>query len=116
LKACGWVNIKLGRAGGLTNALAIHNLCKKAGIPCWVGGMLESAVGQAHNIAFASLPNIKYPSDIFPTSRFYETDLGEPPVELSGPSQVTAAPGAGIGVEPSPQRLRRCQVERATVQ
>jgi O-succinylbenzoate synthase len=76
LKACRWVNIKLGRVGGLTNALAIHDLCQAAGIPCWVGGMLESSVGQAHNIAFATLPNIQYPSDIFPTRRFYAEDLG----------------------------------------
>jgi O-succinylbenzoate synthase len=115
LKACGWVNVKLGRSGGLTNALAIHNLCQASGIPCWVGGMLESAVGQAHNIAFATLPNIKYPSDIFPTSRFYVEDLGEPRLELSGPSEITAPPGPGIGCEPHAGRLERYQVERVVV-
>jgi len=115
LKACGWINIKLGRVGGLTNALAIHDLCQQAGIPCWVGGMLESAVGQAHNIALATLPNIKYPSDIFPTNRFYAEDLGAPPVELSGPSEIMAAAGPGIGCEPHPERLRRLQVEQAVI-
>jgi O-succinylbenzoate synthase len=93
----------------------VTQLCREAGIPCWVGGMLESAVGQAHNIAFATLPNIKYPSDIFPTSRFYAQDLGEPPVVLSGPSEVTALPGPGIGCEPDPARLARCLVEQAVV-
>jgi O-succinylbenzoate synthase len=115
LKACRWVNIKLGRAGGLTNALAIHNLCQAAGVPCWVGGMLESAVGQAHNIAFATLPNIKYPSDIFPSSRFYAEDLGQPCLELSGPSEMTAPPGPGIGCEPNAARLERFAVEHVLV-
>jgi o-succinylbenzoate synthase len=72
-------------------------------------------VGQAHNIAFATLPNIKYPSDIFPTRRFYAEDLGEPRLELSGPSEITAPPGPGIGCEPHPERLERLQVERAVV-
>lgn len=115
LKACRWVNIKLGRVGGLTVALAIHDLCQAAGIPCWVGGMLESAVGQAHNIAFATLPNIKYPSDIFPTSRFYAEDLGEPRIELSGPSEISAPPGAGIGCEPNSRRLQQFALEQAVV-
>ena len=115
LKACGWVNIKLGRVGGLTVALAIHDLCQAAGVPCWVGGMLESAVGQSHNIAFATLPNIKYPSDIFPTSRFYAADLGEPAIELSGPSEITAPPGPGIGCEPNLERLQRFLLEQAVV-
>ena len=115
LKACGWVNIKLGRVGGLTNALAMHDLCQAAGIPCWVGGMLESALGQAHNIAFATLPNIQYPSDIFPTRRFYAEDLAEPGLELSGPSEITAPPGPGIGCEPNPERLERFQVEQVVL-
>jgi len=116
LDACRWINIKLGRVGGLTNALAIHSLCEKAGIPCWVGGMLESAVGQAHSIAFATLPNMKYPSDIFPTKRFYAEDLGEPGIELSGPSEITAAGEPGIGCVPHPERLRRFQIEKAVIE
>lgn len=115
LKACGWVNIKLGRVGGLTNALAIHDLCQGAGVPCWVGGMLESAVGQAANLAMATLPNIKYPSDIFPTSRFYREDLAEPNIELSGPAEMTISATAGIGAEPHPVRLERCLVQKAKV-
>src|SRR5690606_978345 len=67
-----WINIKIGRVGGLTNAVAIHDLCMEHGVPCWVGGMLESAVGQAPSLALATLPNIKYPSDVFPTDRLYE--------------------------------------------
>jgi len=113
LKACSWINIKHGRVGGLTSAVAIHDLCLSAGVPCWVGGMLESAVGQAHSIALASLPNIHYPSDIFPSRRFYHEDLGEPAVDLCAPSRVRASDGAGIGVEPHPERLRRQTLQRA---
>lgn len=116
LGACGWVNIKPGRVGGLTNALAIHNICQEAGIPCWVGGMLESAIGQYHNLALATLPNVRYPCDIFPTSRFYEQDLGEPGIALSGPGQVTAVDAPGIGCEPNPERLQSATVEMAVVE
>jgi len=112
LKSCGRVNIKLGRVGGITNALKILRLCSQAGMPCWVGSMLESAVGMSHNIALATLDNIRYPSDIFPTSRFYREDLAKPEIILSGPSQVTAQPGAGIGVDPDPRQLDKLTVER----
>lgn len=114
-KACRWVNIKVGRVGGLTHALAIHDLCQDAGVPCWVGGMLESAVGQAHSIALATLPNIKYPSDIFPTRRFYVEDLADPPVVLSGPSEVRATRHPGIGCRPNPRRLSKLLHEKAVL-
>jgi O-succinylbenzoate synthase len=82
LKSCRFVNIKPGRVGGLTIALKIHNACQAAGIPCWVGGMLESAVGSAHCVALAMLPNFTYPADIFPSERFYREDLADTPLEL----------------------------------
>lgn len=113
LKACRWVNIKLGRTGGLTNALAIHDLCRDHGTPCWVGGMLESAIGQAHSLALATLSNIKYPSDIFPTSRFYSTDLAARDVVMHGPSTINAFDGAGIGIEPDLNRLKSLCVQSA---
>jgi O-succinylbenzoate synthase len=113
--ACGWINIKPGRVGGLTPALAIHHVCAQAGLPCWIGGMLESAVGAAHCLALATLPNIKYPSDIFPTQRFYTQDLSEPEVVLSGPSQLTASASPGIGAAPHPDRLRERTLESASL-
>jgi O-succinylbenzoate synthase len=113
IKACRWVNIKPGRVGGITPALEIHDLCQAAGIPCWIGGMLESAVGAAHCIALATLPNIRYPSDIFPTSRFYREDLGYPPIKHSGPSEFEASPLPGIGVEPHAGRLQKMTLEKA---
>jgi O-succinylbenzoate synthase len=115
LEACRFVNIKPGRVGGLTNAVAIHDLFQAAGIPCWVGGMLESAVGVSHCIALATLPNFTYPADIFPSSRFYREDLSAPAVELSDRAQVRAADVPGCGAEPRPERLRRMTVEQASL-
>jgi o-succinylbenzoate synthase len=113
IEACRWINIKPGRVGGITNAVAIHNLCQDAGIPCWVGGMLESAVGAAHCLALATLPNIRYPSDIFPSDRFYRQDLSEPAMQHSAPGQFLASTKPGAGTEPNPGALQRMTVEYA---
>jgi O-succinylbenzoate synthase len=84
-------------------------------MPCWVGGMLESAVGAAHCIALATLPGFTYPADIFPSTNYYREDLADPPVVLSGVSQMTAHSRPGIGVEPHPERLRRQTIQHATI-
>ncbi len=116
LKSCRYVNIKPGRVGGLTHAVAIHNRCRDAGIPCWVGGMLESALGAGICTALAMLENFTYPADIFPSSRFYHEDLSEPPIELDRDA-------AGVPVvramdrlpEPNPRRLEALCLQRAVV-
>jgi len=114
-KACRWINIKPGRVGGITNALATHKVAQEAGVPCWIGGMLESAVGASHCLALATLPNIKYPSDIFPTERFYVKDLAEPPMRHSGPGEFCANSGPGIGAKPDPEELERLAVDRVAL-
>ena len=81
--AAQYINIKPGRIGGLGNALAVHDLCRDAGVPVWVGGMLESALGGALCVEVATLPNFTYPGDLFPSSRFYTQDLSGPPMELT---------------------------------
>ena len=83
LKSCRFANIKPGRVGGLTNAVKMHALFAEAGIPCWVGGMLESATGSSICSALAMLDNFVYPADIFPTERFYERDLAERTLDLT---------------------------------
>jgi O-succinylbenzoate synthase len=113
--ACRFINVKPGRVGGLTNALVIHDLCRQQGVPCWVGGMLESAVGVSHGIALATLPNFTYPADVFPSSRFYRQDLAEPDIVLSGPSQVSALERPGIGTVPEQKRLARMELDHAVV-
>ena len=120
LGSCRWVNIKPGRVGGLTAARAIHDLCRDAGIPCWVGGMLESAVGASLCVALATLENFTYPADIFPSSRFYREDLADPPIILTRQSDgspiVTVNETPGIEAEPVMERLERCCIQRAVVE
>jgi o-succinylbenzoate synthase len=83
IEACKFVNIKPGRVGGLGNSVRIHDICRDAGVPVWVGGMLESAVGSAVCVELATLPNFTYPGDLFPSSRFYTRDMGQPEVALT---------------------------------
>ncbi|MFA6716097.1 MAG: o-succinylbenzoate synthase [Victivallaceae bacterium] len=108
--ACSYMNIKPGRVGGITNALKIHDIAERNNIPCWVGGMLESAVGAHFCMALATLPNIKYPSDIFPTERFFKRDLGLPEPAHSSPSHFTAPSVPGVGAEPDPEMLDRLKI------
>jgi O-succinylbenzoate synthase len=116
LKSCQFVNIKPGRVGGLTNAKIIHDLCRKAGVPCWVGGMLESATGAAVCVALAMLDNFTYPADIFPSSRFYHQDLAERPLELTTLADGTPGVTAFDDIPaPDAARLERLCVARATL-
>ncbi|HEY2894288.1 MAG TPA: o-succinylbenzoate synthase [Pirellulales bacterium] len=119
LQSCRYVNIKPGRVGGLTPAVAIHNLCRERGIPCWVGGMLESAVGARICVALAMLDNFTYPADIFPSSRFYRSDLGRPELFLerssSGVPEVVALNEPGIGAEPDPAMLEKLCKQHASL-
>ena len=83
--ACEYINIKPGRVGGITNSLKINEISEDAGIPVWIGGMLESALGVAICIELATLDNFTYPGDLFPSSRFYRNDLFEPYNEFKSP-------------------------------
>lgn len=117
LKSCRYVNIKPGRVGGLTNAVKIHEICRAAGIPCWVGSMLESGTGAAALVALSMLDNFVYPADIFPSSRFYHQDLAEAPLELIRLPDGT--PGAQIFPripDPHPERLRQLTVAHRVLQ
>lgn len=113
LGSCRVVNIKMGRVGGLTASREIQALCAEHGIPCWVGGMLESAVGGAICAELATLPNFTYPGDIFPSSYFYNDDLGKPEIVLSGPGEVAVSQVPGIAQEPDPSLLEQWTVEHA---
>jgi O-succinylbenzoate synthase len=116
LKSCQYVNIKPGRVGGLTNAKIIHDLCQKARIPCWVGGMLESATGAGACVALAMLDNFTYPADIFPSARFYHQDLAERPLELTTLVDGTPAVAAFEDIpEPNPARLEKLCLATATL-
>lgn len=104
--ACGWINIKPGRLGGLTPSLEVLRAAAAAGIPCWIGGMLESAIGASHCTALATLDNIRYPSDIFPSDRFFKRDLANRAMHLHASGKIAAFAGPGIGCEPDAARLK----------
>ena len=101
MESCRMINIKIGRVGGYSQALAIHDLCYSREVPVWCGGMLESGVGRAHNIALASLPGFTLPGDISASSRYFEKDVIVPEVSVSskGTVDVPLRPGLGFDVD-----------------
>lgn len=107
VNACQWINIKTSRVGGPTNAIAIHDLCKAHQVPVWIGGMLESAVGQGPSMAMATMENVSYPCDIFPSSRFFEDDFSSPSITLSDRGVITAPNRPGIGFTPKMDKLKK---------
>lgn len=114
INACSFVNVKPARVGGLSNAVRIHDLCQDAGVPVWVGGMLESAVGSAICVELATLPNFTYPGDLFPSSRFYTRDLGQPEVELT--SNKTMMPYIDGLPEPDSELLEKFTVQKKLIE
>jgi O-succinylbenzoate synthase len=98
LGACRIINIKPGRVGGLAAAKAIHDLCVEHEMPVWCGGMLESGVGRAHNVALASLPGFTLPGDISASKRYWSQDIVTPEFVLDG-GMVAVPSGPGIGVD-----------------
>lgn len=98
LGACSVVNVKVGRVGGLQATREIHDLCVSRGVPMWVGGMLETGIGRAHNIHVATMPGFVYPGDTASASRTYARDLVEQPLEAHAGSMPVPVIGPGIGV------------------
>lgn len=91
------INIKVGRVGGLAEAKKIHDYCQAMDIPVWCGGMLESGIGRAHNIAITSLANFTIPGDTSPSDRYWEQDITAPEVKFYKPGVLKVPEGAGIG-------------------
>jgi len=98
LGGCRVINIKAARVGGLAAAIRIHDLCRKHGLPVWCGGLLETGIGRAHNVALASLPNFRLPGDVSESARYYAKDIIDPPFELNPDGTITVPDGPGIGV------------------
>jgi o-succinylbenzoate synthase len=114
LKACRILNIKLGRVGGHSAARHIHNLCVASGIPAWCGGMLESGVGRAHNIAMSTLPGFVLPGDVSASQRYWEEDIIEPEVEITRNGTIKVPKGAGLGYTVRVPRVEQLTVRRRT--
>ncbi|MDX2139419.1 MAG: o-succinylbenzoate synthase [Chloroflexota bacterium] len=106
LGACRIINLKPGRVGGFSESLEIYKVCAERGVPLWVGGMLETGIGRAANVAFASLPGVTLPCDISATDRYFNPDVTEPAFVLRPDSTLATAAGAGIGVEVVRERLQ----------
>src|ERR671925_208125 len=95
--ACRIINVKLGRLGGHQQARAVHDVCRDHGIPVWCGGMLESGIGRAHNVALSSLANFSLPGDVSASKRYWPEDIINPPVEVSDEGQIEQSDSPGIG-------------------
>jgi O-succinylbenzoate synthase len=99
LESCKIINIKIGRVGGYSEALGIHDLCLSQNIPVWCGGMLESGIGRAHNIALASLRGFTLPGDISASSRYFARDIISPEVTVAADGTVAVPDGVGLGFD-----------------
>jgi O-succinylbenzoate synthase len=115
LASCRILNIKMGRVGGLSVAIKLHNMARDAGIPCWVGGMLESAIGAGISIELATLDNFTYPNDLFPSSFFYRQDLTEPATKLNADCTFTPSAMPATPYAPVPERIRAATLYSRTI-
>ncbi|MFB5662468.1 o-succinylbenzoate synthase [Alteribacillus sp. HJP-4] len=106
LGSCRIINLKIGRVGGLTESKKIHDFCKSRNIPVWCGGMLESGIGRAHNIALTTLENFILPGDTAPSSHYWEEDIIEPSFEMKE-GGIPVPDGFGIGVQPKRKLLEQ---------
>lgn len=109
------VNIKPGRVGGFTASKAIHDLCEANDVPVWCGGMLESGIGRACNVALASLPNFTIPGDVSPSSRYWARDVVSPEWTMDGDGWVNVPEGPGLGVEVDRERIDALTVQAETL-
>jgi o-succinylbenzoate synthase len=103
--ACRIINIKLGRVGGHTSARRIHDLCQSHSVPVWCGGMLESGIGRAHNIAMSTLANFSLPGDVSASKRYWAEDIINPEVEVTPRGTILVPTAPGIGYAPRLDRI-----------
>jgi O-succinylbenzoate synthase len=115
LGSCRIINIKLGRVGGHSEAQLIQAYALDHGIPVWCGGMLESGIGRAHNIAMSTLPGFTLPGDVSASQRYWDEDIIEPPVTVSQQGTIKAPTGDGIGYDVNEDRIESLTVRRETV-
>jgi O-succinylbenzoate synthase len=115
MESCRIINIKNGRVGGFSEAIAVHNAAAERGIPVWCGGMLETGIGRAHNIALSSLPNFSLPGDVSASSRYWAEDVIEPAVTVSAQGEIEVPDGAGSGFAVRRDRIEALTVRRHTL-
>ena len=113
--SCRIINIKVGRVGGFSEAIAVHNAAAERGIPVWCGGMLETGIGRAHNIALSSLPNFLLPGDVSASSRYWTQDIVEPAISVSTKGEIVVPTTAGSGYPILADRIEALTVRRTTL-
>lgn len=113
--SCRMINIKVGRVGGFSEAIAVHNAAEERGIPVWCGGMLETGIGRAHNIALSSLPNFRLPGDVSASSRYWAHDIIDPAVSVSNEGEIVVPSSPGNGFAVDVERIEALTVRRATL-
>ena len=115
MESCRIINIKVGRVGGFSEAIAVHNAAAERGVPVWCGGMLETGIGRSHNIALSSLPNFSLPGDVSASSRYWVQDIIEPAVTVSAKGEIAVPTLAGRGFEVQKDRIEALTVRRQSL-
>jgi O-succinylbenzoate synthase len=115
MESCKIINIKLGRVGGFSEAIAVHNAAQERGIPVWCGGMLESGIGRSHNIALSSLENFSLPGDVSASARYWAEDIIEPEVTVSPEGEIVVSDTPGRGYEVRPDLIDRLTVRKEAI-
>ena len=106
------INLKLGRVGGFTSACQVHDLCRKKGLPVWCGGMLESGIGRAHNIAMSTLPGFTLPGDVSASKRYWAEDIIDPEVTVTPRGTIQVPQTPGLGFTPNLARIEKATVRK----
>lgn len=113
--ACRIINIKVGRVGGFSEAVAVHDVCRANKVPVWCGGMLETGIGRAHNIALSTLENFSLPGDVSASKRYWKEDIIEPEVEVSAQGMIPISDKPGRGYRVKPDVIEKLTVRKETL-
>jgi O-succinylbenzoate synthase len=115
LGACRIINIKVGRVGGFSEAIAVHDICERNKIPVWCGGMLETGIGRAHNIALSTLTNFRLPGDVSASKRYWTEDIVEPEIEVTSRGTIVVGESAGTGYVPKNDLIGKLTVRKEVI-
>jgi O-succinylbenzoate synthase len=115
MESCRIINLKLGRVGGFSEAIAVHNAAMERGIPVWCGGMLESGIGRAHNVALSTLEGFTLPGDVSASARYWTQDIVEPEITVSREGEIAVADTPGRGYEVRTDLIERLTVRKETI-
>jgi len=115
LGACRIINIKVGRVGGLTEAIAVHDMCERSKIPVWCGGMLETGIGRAHNIALSTLPNFRLPGDVSASQRYWAEDIVDPEIEVTSRGTIAVGNSPGTGFVPKKDLIEKLTLRKEII-